>query len=234
MEKPPIVSEEPLTVVFKNFMRNRMVNLSAISVKHFLPNAKFYCATFYKQSMDEYADQEQLNDDIIEFTAQTKWDSGKNVHDHEIQGHTSGFGHPLNGCFFTEGYNVIQEFFKDTEEHILMLAEDHYFTTGATLREVMLKDWDVLWIGWDGDNVNAANASMLGVRPKTLASFFPMPEHPGMVELIIGSEFVKPIRQAGLRDRQVTTRNGVDYMGDGEWVNSSVHIQRHLEQVGIL
>lgn len=231
---PPIVSEKPLIVVFKNFMRNRMVNLSAHSVKHFLPNAKIYCLTLYKKSMDEYAEQDPLDDHIEEWTAQTKYDSGIDIHDHIEQGKCSGYANWLNGCFFTEGYNLIYERFKEEPGKVLMLTEDHYFTTGQTLREVVDLDWDVCWAGWDGESITMANASILGVKPLTTGRFFPMVEQPGMVEYWIGQKFAQEIRNAGLKDHLFSTRRSTDYFGDGKCVNSSELMKEHMMEAGLL
>ena len=234
MEKPPIVSEKPLIVVFKNFMRNRMVNLSALSVRHFLPNAEIYCLTLYKQSMDEYTNQDPLDDYIEEWTAQTRWNSGIDIHDHIENGKCSGYGNLLNGCFFTEGYNLIFDRFKDVSEKVLMLNEDHYFTTGKTLQEAVDIEWDVAWAGWDDENINCANASIIGVNPVTTAPFFPMVEQPGQVEYHIGQQFAKQIREAGLKDHLFSTRRSINYFGDGRCVNSSVLMRSHMEAAGIL
>lgn len=236
MEALPIVSLEPLIVVFKNFMRNRMVNLSAHSVRYFLPNARIYCLTLYKQSMDEYADQDPLDSYIEEWTAQTKWNSGIDIHDHIENGKCSGYAHPLNGCFFTEGYNFIYDRFSNLSEKVLMLAEDHYFTTGDTLREVIKEEWDACWCGWDGDNPEIANASFLGVRPTVVAPFFPLTEAPGMVEYRIGAEFIHRIQISGhpAKTHQLSTRHSIDYHGDGRCVNSSELIRQHMEESGLL
>ena len=231
-----VVSEKPLKVVFKNFYRNKMVNLTATSVKYFLPNAEIYCYSLYKASMDEYVEQEKLADYITEFTGPTKYISGKAVHDHVDASQTSGFANPLNGAFFMEGFNLIFEKFKDLDEPILMLAEDHYFTTGETLKEVVENDWDVCYAEWDAtppELVNRANGSILGIVPVKVAHLFPVPEVTTCaIEWLIPGYILQHISPD--RRYRLTTRHAIDYCGDGMYTNSSEVIEQELKKAGII
>ena len=236
-----MISDKPLKVVFKNFYRNKMVNLSALSVKHFLPNAEIYCYTLYKESMAEYAEQEPLLHFITEFTAPTKFVSGKQVHDHVDASQTSGYANPQNGAFFTEGFNLIVEKFKGLEEPLLMLAEDHFFTTGRTLQELIDHDWDVAFAEWDAsppDYSNRANGSILGIVPARVEHLFPVPEtFTVAIEWLIPGYILKYIPSDRLY--RVTTRHGSDYRegpqygGDGCYTNSSEVIREEMIRAGI-
>lgn len=229
-----IVSQEPINVVVKNFMRNRMVNLTAKSVKHFLPNANIYCYSLYKQSEQEYADQDPLDPYIQQFWGQTKYDSGKDIYDSTFSPEVSGYAHPNNGVFFAEGYNMIFEKFRDSDQKLLMLAEDHFFTSGVTLAETMENDWDVCfgpWTNWGA--YSNVNGSILGVVPSRVAHLFPIPEQLNMmVEWLFWHELVAKIPPE--RVHAFTTRREVNYMGDGLYTNSSEVMEQKLKEAGIL
>lgn len=226
-----MISDSPLTVVFKNFYRNRMTNLTARSVKHFLPNADIHCLSLYKETMDEYANQDPLLDFITQFTAKTKYVSGSNHHDGP--GGTSGCAHPDNGAFFCEGYNLIFEHFKHSSEKLLMLAEDHYFTTGAVLKELLENDWDAAFASGYEVGLGNANGSILGIVPSRVSHLFPIAETIRTnVEVLIGEEFL--LKMDPTRVYQIAHRRWTDYCGDGQYTNNSDVIEQDLRNVGII
>lgn len=229
-----MISTAPLTVAMKNFRRNRMVNLTALSVRHFLPNAQIHCFTLFEKSMDEYADQDPLLDFIQHHTGPTQFVCGKTVYDHVDERLTNGYAHPENGVFFTEGYNLMHEYFKDQEEPLLMLAEDHFFTTGATLRELLETDWDVAYADGDSADASKANGSILALRPARVAHLFPMPCHFGLpaIEWVIGGHLLRFIPPDRLH--RLSTRNWIDYCGDGRYTNSSEVMAADMRKAGIL
>ena len=229
-----MISEKPLFVVLKNFQRNRMVNLTATSVKHFLPNASIYCLTLYKESMDEYASQEPLLPFITEFTEKTKFVSGKDIHDSNNPHEVSGFGHPNNGAFFAEGYNMIFEKFRGSDQKVLMLAEDHFFTSGQTLREVVDVDWDLAygpWAEWQG--CYSVNGSILGVVPSKVGHCFPVGEMENVtVEWLFYNMLIRQVDKD--RVHAFSTRREDNYFGDGMYTNSSEVIEEKMREAGIL
>ncbi|MEI6388152.1 MAG: hypothetical protein WCQ50_16110 [Spirochaetota bacterium] len=229
-----MISDQPLAVAIKNFQRNRMVNLTAQSVKHFLPNADIHCLTLYKQSMDEYASQEPLLPFIKEFTAQTKYVSNKNVYDGTNSAEISGFAHPDNGSFFAEGYNIIFEKFRDSDQKLLMLAEDHFFTTGQTLREVVEIDWDAAYAGWqDWGDYRNVNGSILAIVPSKVGHLFPVSEQTNyMVEWTYWHGLIARLDRS--RVHEFTTRREGDYKGDGFCTNSSDIMLEKMKEAGIL
>jgi hypothetical protein len=226
-----MISDSPLTVVFRNFYRNRMTNLTAKSVKHFLPHADVHCLTLYKESMDEYASQEPLLDFITQFTAKTKYVSGSNHHDGP--GGTSGCAHPDNGSYFCEGFNLIYDHFRESDQKLLMLAEDHYFTTGAVLKELVENDWDVAFASGYEVGLGNANGSILGIVPTKVAHLFPMAETTGTnIEVLIGRELL--LRMDPVHIYQIVNRRWVDYCGDGQYTNNSDVIEQDLRNAGII
>lgn len=229
-----MISDVSLIVAIKNFQRNRMVNLTALSVKHFLPNASIHCLTLYKESMDEYASQEPLLPFITESTEKTKFVSGKEIHDSENPSLVSGVAHPNNGAFFAEGYNLIFEKFRGSDEKLLMLAEDHFFTSGQTLREIVEVDWDVAYAGWtDWGDYRNVNGSILAVVPSKVDEYFPILEQENMmVEWLFWHGLVGRVEKD--RVHEFTTRRETDYSGDGLYTNSSNIMEIKLKEAGIL
>lgn len=225
-----------MKVVFRNFFRNRMVNFTALSVKHFIPDAEFYCITFYKTSPTEYDSVEPLHPWIQEMKVKTKYvnTTGRPTDSDNIV--TSGYANPDNVLFFTEWYNIGYELFKDVTDKVLFLGEDHYFTTGQTLKEIKEIDFDVAYALWDKPQVCwfEANASILCFRPALLKDAFPIPEFKTgeIVETIMGRHIVLNVPRERLHI--LSTRLGIDYKGDGSYTNSSDFIESELKRVGII
>jgi hypothetical protein len=234
-----------MIVAFRNYFRNKMVNLTALSVKHFIPDAEFHCFTFYKHNpVAEYANQEPLYDWIKNTNHQTKWTASRtDVHDSPHIHGTSGAGHPHNGMFFAESFNLIHDTFKDVDDIVLCLCEDHFFTTGATLKEVVNEDYG-LCIGpvavsaevavYPGQD-REANACIMAFRPKRIANHFPLPEGPDPIEILLRKYLVEPVLNEGTQHiHRLTTRNWTDYCGDGLYTNSSDVIREEMVKAGIL
>jgi hypothetical protein len=233
-----MISEEPLLVCFKNFYRNKMVNLSATSVKHFLPNARIFCFTLYKESMNEYADQEPLHDYITEITGPTKWVSKNTIYDHVDVTKTSGFDNNDNAAYFAEGYNIIQEHFADYPGKLLMLAEDHFFTTGETLKELLDNEWDIAYGDADSEQAGflKGNGSIIGIRPSRIPHLFPMPEYTSCtIEWVIGNYLLRQVEPEQLHSLSTRTWWDVpNYHGDGIYTNSSQHMAQMMKEAGII
>jgi hypothetical protein len=225
-----------MIVAFKNFKRNRMVNLTATSIRHFLPDIKIYCITLYKQNYDtEYANQEPLHDYIEEIMAPTKYISPIDVHDSTQYGATSGFANPCNGMYFCEGYNLIYSMFEGINEPVLILGEDHYFTKKTSLEEMLstVGAWDVCYGDWDSwPGHPRANGSILCIVPSKVSHIFPIPEVMGSIEDQVGEFILKNI--PGDRLHRLSTREALNYHGDGRYTNSSEEMILDLKAAGIL
>jgi len=208
-------TDKELTVVFKNFFRNRCVNLTTQSIKHFIPNAKFFCLCLYKHDKSEYDNQEPLNMQC--FYRQTKY-----------HGFGPGAANPKNNCFFSEGYNFIFEEFQSYEEKVLMLAEDHFFTTGQTLKEVIDGNYDFAYADWNG----GINGSILCIVPTKTKHCFPLSETADRnVEVVLKDSFLAKIPKKMLLSTRGPETN---YHGDGIYTNSDVEIEQELKKAGIL
>jgi len=223
-------SEKRLIVCFRNFYRNKMVNLSAKSIKHFLPEASIYCVSLYKESYEEYDNQEPLDNYIYKIAVQTKY-VNKNpdaVHDHVDTTKTSGYAHPDNGLWFSEGYNIIYNIFKDYNEPVVMISEDHFFTSGAVLREIVENEYDIAYASGDRD-VNA-NGSLLVINPQKVNHLFPLPEVRLPIEALLEQHLVTQVSNR----YSIKHRKWIDYCGDGIYTNSSEDMIREMKAAGII
>jgi len=225
-----MIETKRLTVCFRNFYRNKMVNLSAKSIKHFLPRANIHCVSLYKDTYDEYKDQEPLDNHIINIVAKTKY-VNKNpdaVHDHVDTTKTSGYAHPDNGLWFSEGYNIIFNIFKQYDEPVVMLSEDHFFTTGAVLREIVENSYDIAYASGDRD-INA-NGSLLVINPQKVKHLFPLPEVRVPIESLLETHLVSRVENR----YSIKHRKWIDYCGDGIYTNSSADMIREMKASGII
>jgi len=219
-----------MIIAFRNFKRNKMVNLTAKSIKHFMPEVRMYCFTFFKDKIDE---QEALLPYITEYKIKTKYNSSKEIHDHVDPSKTSGFANPDNGLYFCEGYNAIFDRFKNHSEKVIMLAEDHYTTTGKFLKELNENDWDVAFASGFSEESNV-NASIIGIVPPKVKHIFPLPETNKVpIETTLTKYLVKKIKNKN-KVYQLKSRNWIDYCGDGKYTNSSEIIEKDLKEHGIL
>jgi hypothetical protein len=208
-----------------------MVNLSKHSVRHFLPDAKFYCLSLYKQDPREYDSQEALDPEITQIFKQTKWVTNNDkVHDHVDDSQTSGYAYFDNAKLFSEGLNLVYEQFKDTNEKVLMLAEDHFFTTGETLRGLVSNEFDFAHGTWNSDV--DVNGSIICFRPQALSNIMPIDEGSGEVEKHLEVQLTTRIDPS--RRYRMATRHHVNYGGDGIYTNSSETMINVMKQAGVL
>lgn len=220
-----------MIIVYRNFFRNKMVNLSLKSIRHFLPTARVVCVSFYKESPNEYLDQEPLDESIEQYFFKTAYVNKGGIPDHIDSTKTSGFQNPDNGKYFVEGYNAVYNIFKDTSEKVLMLSEDHFFTTNATLNELLISDYDVAYAPWD-ESLDA-NGSILCIRFNELPpGIFPLPEANRSVEIYLKDTLITKV--APERRFKLFHRQHADYKGDGMYTNSSEQMKECLVKAGIL
>lgn len=221
-----------MIVIYKNFFRNKMVNLSKASVKHFVPDAKFFCLCLYKQDPAEYNNQETLDDDITVHFRKTNhvWNTNKPL-DCVDSSQTAGYANSENAKVFSEGINLCYDILKDVDEKVLILAEDHFFTTGAVLKELTDNDFDLAHATWDSGN--DANASIIGMRPNRLQDFFPIIEWSGLpVEYHLERNLVTKVPIE--RRYRIANRQNINYYNDGVYTNSSEVMIDQLKLAGIL
>lgn len=209
-----------------------MVNLTARSVLFFIPKAKIICTSFYKHDINEYDQMEPLLPSIENHFFKTKYINPTNKpHDHIDSTKTSGWANSDNCHFFTEGYNCAFELVKETDEKVLLLAEDHFFTTGKVLNELQQNDFSVAYAPWD--NETDANASILCIRPHRVKHLFPISESPGlMIEHRLRDELISKVDQSELY--KIIHRRRINYFGDGFYTNSSYDIRNALIESAII
>ena len=229
------------------------------SVRYFLPDAEFYCVSFFKKCKDEYDKEESLDPCIKNTYLQTEYVINENKPtDHSDDRLTSGFANRNNGVVFAEGYNAIYNLFKDSEEKVLILAEDHLFTSGAVLKELVENDFDVALAPWD----HGYNGSILAFRPSKVHYAFPIdiknpqphiealllevfgkptparrvdrPLEPLVDRTAVARKFSKPtpaLADHPLEIYLIKNRYYLNYFGDGFYTNSSEKIKKAVDKL---
>ena len=199
------------------------------SVRYFLPDAEFYCVSFYKESEAEYEREEPLDSSIKNTYLKTKYiaKGGTKPPDSLKDEDTSGWGDPGNGFIFSEGYNAIFNLFQDVDEKVLILAEDHFFTNGLVLNELTENEFDLALAPWG----YGFNASILCLRPSRLSHIFPITDHNGMVEYVVGRNFHQKAEANLNVTYLIKSRNEIDYFGDGFYTNSSEQVKQAVDKL---
>jgi len=220
------------------------------SVRYFLPDAEFYCVSFFKNSKDEYDKEEPLDPCIKNTYLQTGYVINEDKPtDHPDDELTSGYANYNNGVVFAEGYNAIYNLFKDSEEKVLILAEDHLFTSGAVLKELVENDFDVALAPWDC----GYNGSILAFRPSKVHCAFPIDvknPQPHVEALLIGmfgnhtltikvEDGYRGVLKAGAKPTPaypfeiylMKNRYHLNYFGDGFYTNSSEKIKKAVDKL---
>jgi len=207
-----------------------MVNLTMKSVRYFLPDAEFYCVSFFKNSKSEYDKEEPLDPCIKNTYLQTGYVVNEGAPtDHVDDRKTSGYANRNNGVVFAEGYNAIYNLFKGSEEKVLILAEDHLFTSGAVLKELVENDFGVALARWD----YGYNGSILAFRPSKVASVLPIDlkkPQPHVEALLIGT-FGTETSGHQLGIYVMKNRYYDNYFGDGFYTNSSEKIKKAVDKL---
>ena len=211
-----------MIICIKNYHKNRNSSLTARSVRHFLPTSKICLFNIYETINREQLDLEVF-DEIFDFEAKY---SGK------VWG--TGAGSPSNGLYFTEGINHVFNKFSDVDEKVLILDEDHFFTTGQTLRELENVDYDFAWAYWFAPEPHPldVSASVLSFRPKKVAHVFPLPERVQFIETLLRTELHEKLIDT-CKIHKITTRIHGDYKGDGQFTNDYQFIENKLREAGI-
>lgn len=205
-----------------------MVNLTAQSIRHFMPDVEIHCISFFKECPCEYDLQPPLMPYIKEYKFQTKYVSGNDVLDHVDNSKTSGFQNADNVKYFTEGYNTAMNIFGHVEDKVLLLAEDHFFTTGKVLSELYLNDFDLAYAPWD--SYDDANGSIMCLRPAKVKHLFPIPESGPPIERHLRDCLVSKVSNR----YKIENRFHANYFGDGKYTNSSVEMEEEMKKAKIL
>lgn len=196
----PALSLTHVIFALKNFYRNLVANLTIRSIRHFRPDAEIHVLCLTAPDKDYSTQEPLLVDEAHTHYRPTKFfNMGPSV------------ANQSNNVFFSEGYNILYSILKDVDDKVLLLAEDHFFTTGATIAELEGAEFNVAYAPWN----TGANGSILGVRPARLKSRFPISEARECVEKILGN-WAMSIPACHV----ISTRNELDYKGDGFYANT--------------
>lgn len=211
-----------MIVCIKNYHKNRNSSLTARSVRHFLPNSKICLFNIY-ENLDRSNLDLEVFDEIHDFPAKY---SGR------VWG--TGAGSPSNGLYFTEGINHVFNTFSDSEEKVVILDEDHFFTSGKTLHELDATEYDFAWAYWFAPEPHPldVSASVLSFRPRKVSHAFPLPERVQFIETLLRIELhEKLIGTCNIH--KISTRNHGDYFGDGQFTNDYRFIEAKLTEAGV-
>lgn len=196
-----------MKIAIKNFLRNEDSNLTALSVKHFIPDAEIYLFNLNKGNINHDNLTINLYKDIIDI--QTKYLLGQGFRSHN------------NGFYYAEGFNIIHNYFKDLDDKLLILDENHFFTNGNTLKEIQENDFDIAGGVWCSDNNetimnNNNNASCICINPYKIKHLFPLPEIKEYIEDLLSNYL---FIDNNLKYYIIKNRFFTNYFDDGMYTN---------------
>lgn len=134
--------------------------------------------------------------------------------------HTHDLPNSINTLFFSEGYNIIFDLFKNYSGKLFCLNEDQFFTTGQTIQDLKQNDFDLAWANWCWPTEKSVNGSILCYVPKKCMTLFPLPEIPVFVDSCYYEFIVTRQKQHNLKLYKMKFREGENYFGDGIRTNS--------------
>lgn len=219
--------------VIKNFKRTRDCILTIKSIRHFCDN-EIHVLNLFNQSIDEYKNSRELvyNKKLIEMGVvehfwKTKYECGP------------GANSPANGLYYSEGINYCFEMFKDQNKKVIFLDENHFFTTGETIKFLLNNDYDFAYGTWGNPTIGSneddlmPNCSLLGVNFFNLRYLFPVKELIMFCEPLISSEVLTKISDTS-RIIKIPTRASLNYFGDGFHTNDYYDMYFALKKSGII
>ena len=221
-----------MVVFYKNYKRSDRTLLSIQSVKHLFPDLEINCLFLFDEKPSEY------NDVLPQFAK-----LGVNIHfDKKTYnfGNPSAVGSKYNGFYFTEGVNKIHQICLDYDirEKVLMVDEDHFFTTGKTIDYLLENDFDLAvgkWVSPPSKNKPPfePNASIICVKPHNMVDIFPIPAKEEYVEFLWGWELVEKAKKLGRNIVKIPTRVQTNYHKDGVHTNDINVIKKELKKHNI-
>jgi hypothetical protein len=218
--------------IIKNFKRTKDCVLTIKSIRHFCDN-EIHILHLFNESIDEYKtselsyNEELMSMGVIQFFGKTKYNCGP------------GCLSPVNGLYYSEGLNYCSEIFKGQNKKVIFLDENHFFTTGETIKFLLDNDYDFAYGTWgdptlSGEDENTLpNCSLLGFNFFNLKHLFPIQEVIMFCEPLISQEILAKITDKS-RIYKIPTRIRDNYCGDGFWTNDYDQMYDALQKSGIV
>jgi hypothetical protein len=206
----------------KNYHKNINSSLTAKSIKHF-GDHKVYLINIHKHDIpDREGLDASLFDGIYDFKA--KYNFG------------TGAGSQVNGFYFSEGINRAFECFKHTEEKIVVIDEDHFFTTGKQIQDLEENEYDLAWAYWTAPPPQSdidVSGAIISFRPASIKNLFPLPERLQFIEHLLKQELLEKM-PSNLKVYKMKYRDYTNYFGDGFFTNDWAEIDAELKKIGII
>lgn len=213
-----------LHIAIKNFYKKEDCHLSALSMKHFMPDAKITVFNFYDESkgLDLNQFDEELFNDVINIPTKYILTMLPNLQRN-------------NGLFYAEAYNWIYKYYSLLDGKLLIADENVYFLKDIQLKELMENDFDFAWAEWyevplsfHGKRGGIINGSLVGINPVKMKDFFPMPEIREYFETVLTDHFLK---KDGIVKYKMRTRYKGEF--DGFYTNDKDLMIREMKENNI-
>jgi hypothetical protein len=224
--------------IIKNFKRTKDCILTIKSIRHFCNN-EINVLHLFNESIDIYLMkvsselsliEEIMDMGVIQHFGKTKYN---NI--------TSVPGNPgqANGLYYSEALNYCFEMFKQQNKKVILLDENHFFTSGETIKFLLNNDYDFAYGTWgnpyllDDRDEKMPNCSILGINFLNLKHLFPIQEQFMFCEPLISQEILTKITDKS-RIFKIPTRVHGDYCGDGFHTNDYDQMYDALQKSGIV
>ena len=221
--------------IIKNFKRTKDCILTIKSIRHFCNN-EINVLHLFKESIDEYkvSSELSLNQEIMDMGVIQHFGKTKYV----FPSFDFGPG-PANGLYYSEALNYCFAMFKHQNKKVILLDENHFFTTGETIKFLLNNDYDFAYGSWgdptydDGGANLMPNCSLLGVNFFNLKHLFPIQERFMFCEPLVNEEIITKITDKS-RIVKIPTREAHNYYGDGFYTNEYDLMYAALQKSGII
>lgn len=232
-----------MIIYIRNYFRNKTLNLTVKSIRHFMPDVEINCICFYDNFISEYDNFEKITGVNNILYKKTLYPNTTKLPTESSNCEaTSGSLGSRNRVIFTEGYNVIFEEIREIDDKVLLLTEDHFFTTGITLNELTNKTFTLAYAPFGKERAPYwPNASIICIMPKKIQHLFPLSylhikdkndNWSHAIEGHLKKSLIDHISSEKLHI--ISTRNHHDYKGDGLLTNNYVNIKKSLKEHNII
>ena len=221
--------------IIKNFKRTKDCILTIKSIRHFCDN-EISVLHLFNESIDEYkvSSELSLNEELMDMGVIQHFGKTKYVFPPG-----PGDSGPAKGLYYSEALNYCSEIFKGLNKKIIILDENHFFTSGETIKFLLNNDYDFAYGTWgnpyllDDRNEKMPTCSLLGINFLNLKHLFPIQEQFMFCEPLINQEILTKITDKS-RIFKIPTRVHNNYCGDGFHTNDYDQIYDALQKSGIV